>query len=668
MFSEHMPMTIGRFSRVVSLLIFALCFGNLSLSAALANDLSHPSPMGLWVENGFWGTEILSTNYESNTVTDLIIDESNTATSRRVLTTGLGPIDVLVDDFGNLYTSNYLDNSLTQFIYDLNGNIESHTVATGNRPISISSLWANDSTTILSSNVDDNSISQIIFSSDTSQPIVSNTIQSESTPMALNTLGEWNSYHHQFRAYWLNYESNTLQYWNPALDCAPCMGLPLDNSVLPWDTVDNGALVDETGTLVNSIHPIGLKAFAGPGVDVAYILFEGSPSGQPSQQYLWAISLGVGEPIYLGKFDTPLSSLTTNQRIAVDPVSGQVYLLSSDGGTNAIVTMEFDPMSGQYAVPHVIWTDAGLVAIAADLNGYLYAANSVENSVEKFDASGTLLANFSMNPTPRPPAAPSFTLSSSLETATVGSPIAGFTIDSSAGGAIDIYDITPEINNGLTFDPSTGLISGTPTSAASAVTYTITGINVTDTATATFTLSVNPAPTPPTPPTSSYVAIARVQRSKITGISVSTPTVGKPTLVKISGDFIEKIQNIEIADSSDQKYSSRLASGSWTQTATEITFSIPSDTVGNFQVNLYNGSAPALPSQKFLVVEAKATSQIVDTTTSSMDTLSKTQAKKPALVNNQTVKKIVSIRCVRGKLTKIVKAVKPKCPKGYIKR
>ena len=87
-------------------------------------------------------------------------------------------------------------------------------------------------------------------------------------------------------------------------------------------------------------------------------------------------------------------------------------------------------------------------------------------------------------------AVPAFTLSSAAETKTVNNAISGYTI-SSTGGTIASYAISPATPAGLTFNTSTGLISGTPTSTQSATTYTITATNVTGSATATFTLMVS---------------------------------------------------------------------------------------------------------------------------------------------------------------------------------
>jgi hypothetical protein len=85
-------------------------------------------------------------------------------------------------------------------------------------------------------------------------------------------------------------------------------------------------------------------------------------------------------------------------------------------------------------------------------------------------------------------AAPAFTLSSSTETKTVNTAATGFTI-SSTGGAIASFAIsaTPA---GMSFETSTGTLSGTPTSVAGATAYTITATNATGSATQIFTLTV----------------------------------------------------------------------------------------------------------------------------------------------------------------------------------
>ena len=90
-----------------------------------------------------------------------------------------------------------------------------------------------------------------------------------------------------------------------------------------------------------------------------------------------------------------------------------------------------------------------------------------------------------------PIAAPAFTLSSSSESKVVNTAISGYSI-SSSGGAIASYSISPAAPAGLTFNTSTGLLTGTPTVVAVETTYTINATNATGSAAKTFTLTVTP--------------------------------------------------------------------------------------------------------------------------------------------------------------------------------
>ena len=91
-----------------------------------------------------------------------------------------------------------------------------------------------------------------------------------------------------------------------------------------------------------------------------------------------------------------------------------------------------------------------------------------------------------------PLAAPAFTLSPSSETKAQNVAITGYTI-SSTGGTVASWSISPAAPAGLTFNTSTGLLSGTPTTVQTATIYTITATNATSTATQTFTLTVTAA-------------------------------------------------------------------------------------------------------------------------------------------------------------------------------
>ncbi len=76
---------------------------------------------------------------------------------------------------------------------------------------------------------------------------------------------------------------------------------------------------------------------------------------------------------------------------------------------------------------------------------------------------------------------------------TVGSTISALN-PTSSGGTITQYTIGPSLPAGLTINPTTGVISGTPTAASSQTSYTVTGTNSGGTVTATVVITVNVAP------------------------------------------------------------------------------------------------------------------------------------------------------------------------------
>ena len=96
------------------------------------------------------------------------------------------------------------------------------------------------------------------------------------------------------------------------------------------------------------------------------------------------------------------------------------------------------------------------------------------------------------------PSAPKISLSSAAESVTYGTAIQGYTISELGGHSLtppylSTYSIFPSPENGLSFDPSTGLLSGTPLGVHAASTYTITETNISGSASGTFSLAVTPA-------------------------------------------------------------------------------------------------------------------------------------------------------------------------------
>jgi hypothetical protein len=91
-------------------------------------------------------------------------------------------------------------------------------------------------------------------------------------------------------------------------------------------------------------------------------------------------------------------------------------------------------------------------------------------------------------PVSAPVAAPAFTLSSNSETRTVNTAATGFTINST-GGLIANFAIDA-IPAGMSFNTTTGALTGTPTTVAGATSYTVTATNASGSTTRVFVFTV----------------------------------------------------------------------------------------------------------------------------------------------------------------------------------
>ena len=89
-----------------------------------------------------------------------------------------------------------------------------------------------------------------------------------------------------------------------------------------------------------------------------------------------------------------------------------------------------------------------------------------------------------------PPSGLSYTPSSA--SGTVGTPISSLT--PTVTGTVASYEVSPALPFGLSLDISSGVISGTPSAAASSADYTVTATNGTGSTTATVTIEVVAAP------------------------------------------------------------------------------------------------------------------------------------------------------------------------------
>ena len=198
-------------------------------------------------------------------------------------------------------------------------------------------------------------------------------------------------------------------------------------------------------------------------------------------------------------------------------------------------------------------------------------------------------------------ALPAFTLSSASETKIVGNALTGYSINST-GGLIDSYTVSNSstlTSLGLTFDTSTGLISGTPSVVTSSTAFTITALNATGSANQTFTLTVNAAPVVPAPAKAAQPVEPPppAQTSVIPDLSLtgSGSTEGGNLFI-VDGTFSAPILKITIDGN-------EILKPRWSQNGTNLILLMPSSTAGTVSIQIYNGQVPLLPAIKYTYVE-----------------------------------------------------------------
>lgn len=176
-----------------------------------------------------------------------------------------------------------------------------------------------------------------------------------------------------------------------------------------------------------------------------------------------------------GVVAVPGSSSTVLRFSAVPNATSYKVRLYTIRGENPLRTIA--PFNSGESVSALTPNSTYKITVQAMGNGVRYS-----NSEESRKVSVTTLSAL---------AVPAFSLTPTVMTATAGQLFTSPT-PVSTGGAIASFSIDAGIFpfNGLSFNTSTGVISGTPTTAWITNTYTITATNAAGSATATFTLAV----------------------------------------------------------------------------------------------------------------------------------------------------------------------------------
>jgi len=176
------------------------------------------------------------------------------------------------------------------------------------------------------------------------------------------------------------------------------------------------------------------------------------------------------------------------------PIAAPAFTLSSSSETRTVNTaatgFTINSTGGAIASFSISATPPGMsfnTATGALTGTPNTVASATNYTITATNASGNATQTFTLTVTAAL-AAPAFTLSASSESRTVNTAATGFTINST-GGDIASFSIsaTPP---GMSFNTSTGALTGTPNTVAGATAYTITATNASGSATQTFTLTV----------------------------------------------------------------------------------------------------------------------------------------------------------------------------------
>ncbi|MGO9829122.1 MAG: beta strand repeat-containing protein, partial [Myxococcaceae bacterium] len=146
---------------------------------------------------------------------------------------------------------------------------------------------------------------------------------------------------------------------------------------------------------------------------------------------------------------------------------------------------------GTYAVSPALPAGLSLDPITGIVSGMPTAVAAMANyTVTASNSVGSATATLTIAVDDVPPT--HLTYSATPVVYTVGAPIAN-NAPTSSGGKVVSYAVAPPLPAGLALSPTTGIISGTPTTVTAAAAYVVTATNTGGSTTASLTITVNDA-------------------------------------------------------------------------------------------------------------------------------------------------------------------------------
>ena len=204
----------------------------------------------------------------------------------------------------------------------------------------------------------------------------------------------------------------------------------------------------------------------------AYTVTATNATGSATRTFTFTVEAALAAPAF---------TLSSSSETRTVNIAATGFTISSTGGLIASFAINATPAGMSFSTSTGALT--GTPTSVATATAYTVTATN---------ATGSATQTFTLT-VEVAPALPAFTLSSSSETKTVNVGAAGFTV-TSTGGTVASYSITPTPVASMSFNTSTGRLSGWTGTVAGAITYTVTATNSSGTATRTFVLTTTPGP------------------------------------------------------------------------------------------------------------------------------------------------------------------------------
>jgi len=253
------------------------------------------------------------------------------------------------------------------------------------------------------------------------------------------------------------------------------VGIVFDSSGNAY-VLDNGTGVvykfNSSGTYVATLNPLGGAGFTsgfGIAIDASNNLYVSENGNGDVYKFTTAGVLSQTITLPAGSAPTEIVTDASGNFYVADNGNGAVYKYSSTGTLTATLITGLNTPDG----------------LAIDATGNLYVGDSGTGLVSEYTSTGTLITSITGQTDPEGLAVDG-SGNVYVSDATNGT----LTSYAKSGG----YYLTGTLPAGLSFNTTTGVFSGTPTTAFASITYSITAYNVAGNSTTTVTLSCTVTP------------------------------------------------------------------------------------------------------------------------------------------------------------------------------